>query len=580
MAETPSEPDPVQPAKKRVMGGRPTLPKVVGTAPAPGEWEEVPENPDLVHGISVDPTKVTGGIQFEHACCKAVRPNPEDADLGGAAQMRDEPYMTWQGPIKPTAIFGLWALAAGAACGLAFAFEFFWRIHIGMWIGIGVFVAIAIYVIVSFFVTSSALRNVQLAAHRHVDEPKLERGHLFHATLDTQGSNVPGWLRIRISDQVAPGLRPVEQPNLEGAGRVTYKVRPQGRGLLTFSGLDVGARSFDGLWTAEQEWRLRTTVEVSPSLIAVTWKALVGGYIPFDQSTPSCIVKLFRDIETEVTREMQPGDKMRDVNWKFFARMGKMIVRQRSSEGETTILLAFDCTQTMLMDQAGFRNLDLAVEISQEFADSGLKRNHEVGMIAFSDTRVLDHVRPTRAKIQYKRLLKHFENLANHHLPEEGEEPIEILITGDPENLRLAFGQGLKQRNTAGLTIIFFTDLQGTPDEIIQTISKAAGSGQKVAVMLMPEPKLKPIYPGQRQDEMTMRGIAHTNKMRELLIANGCEFIEINPHPEDFSLQTPAEAKGDVENGTAKPGEKGLQKLQSWHGQSGTSGGGKYWENK
>lgn len=564
MAETPvSAPDPSNPGKKRVMGGRPPLPRVVGQAPNMADWEEVAES-ELVHGISVDPTKMPAGISFEHACCKAVRPNPEDPDVGGAIQhLRDEPYMTWQGPLKPTALFGMWAVGMGLAFIAAFGLAWL-NVVIGFWITLGLGLAILVYVIVSFAVTSGALRSIRLAARRHVDEPKLERGHLFHATLDTNGSMIPGWLRICISDQVAPGLRPVEQPLLEGAGLIKYKVRPQGRGLLTFAGLDVAARSFDGLWTADQEWRLRTTVEVNPSLIAVTWKALVTGYAPFDQATPSCIIKLYRDIETEVTREMQPGDKMRDVNWKFFARMGKMIVRQRSSEGETTILLVFDCTPTMLMDQAGYRNLDLAVEISQEFADAGLKRNHEVGMIAFNDQRVLDHVRPTRAKIQFKKLLKHFENLANHHLPEEGEEPVEIMITGDPENLRLAFGQGLKQRNTAGLTIIFFTDLQGTPDEIIQTISKAAGSGQRVAVMLLPEPKLKPVYPGQRQDELTMRGIAHTNKMRELLIANGCEFLEVNPHPEDFSLRTPAEEKADVEAGGGTPG---LANLGGWHGQ-------------
>ncbi len=59
--------------------------------------------------------------------------------------------------------------------------------------------------------------------------------------------------------------------------------------------------------------------------------------------------------------------------------------------------------------------------------------------------------------------------------------------------------------------------------------------------MLMPEPKLKPIVPGQDQSELMMRGVAHTNKMRELLIANGCEFIEINPHAEDFSLRAPGD---------------------------------------
>lgn len=578
-----TEPTPAGP--KRVIGGRPELPKVVGRPAAPPRtfkpgplpsaadsvaaegWQEVDEDgnpvgsapgapgaPGSPEAPLAGPAKVTGmtvvpgsprppeSVDFEHACCKAVRQNPDDPDPLGAPDepqqelQKTEPYLTWQGPLKPTARFGIVAALGGVLCAVAAVLGAMGMVIAALAVSAAAALVI-LYIVASGAIASAATRRIAIQAHRHIVDPKLERGKLFHATLDTNGSHVPGAVRVEITDQLAPGLRPVERPLLTGAGRVTYKVRPQGRGLLTFAGLDVKVTSFDGLWLADQQWRLRTTVEVETSMAGTMWKALVTGYIPFDQSTPSAIVKLYRDIETEVVREMAAGDKMRDVNWKYFARMGKMIVRQRSSEGETTILLTIDCTQTMLMDQAGYRNLDMAVEIAHEMADAGLRRNHECGLLAFNEARILDHVRPTRAKVQIKRLTKHLQNLANHHLPEEGEDPVEILIAGDPENLRLGMGQGFKQRNTASLTMIFFTDLQGTPDEVIQTVSKAAQSGTRVVIMLMPGPKLKPVTPGKKEDDYSLRSQAHTNKMRELLIANGCEFQEVHPTAEDFKLE-------------------------------------------
>lgn len=576
---------------KRVMGGKPVLPRVIGRpVPPPGEagtgdggadgftdtWEEVPDlpgddssagwetvddgQPMLVEGVKYVPglSEVPkDSVNFEHVCCRAVRPNPDDPDPDGAViATRAEPYLTFQGPVKPTARFGVFLVVVSLAFVAAFVLSLF-GLDIGILIAVGVGLAVLLYMAASLLIVRSAMRGIQLAATRHVMEPKLERGKLFHATLDTAGSRIPGSVHARISDQQAPGLRPVEQPLLEGAGKISYMVRPQGRGLLTFAGLDVAITSSDGMWISDQKWALRTTVEVAPSLPAITWKALVTGYAPFDQSTPSSVVKLYRDIETEVVRDLAAGDKLRDVNWKLFSRLGKMIVRQRTTEGETTILFIIDGTQTMMLDQAGYRNLDMAVEVAQEMAEAGLRRNHEVGLLAFNEQCILDHVRPTRAKIQIKRIIKHLQNLANHHVPGEGEDPVEVIILGDPENLRLGLGQGLKQRNTANMTVIFFTDLQQTPEEIVQGISKAAQSGTRVAIMLMPSPKLKPVV-GGKSDDLELRGIAHTNRMRELLIANGCEFMELNPNSDDFALraETPPEPKAkaaQVKTPGAKP---------------------------
>ncbi|MFO1532179.1 MAG: DUF58 domain-containing protein [Thermoplasmatota archaeon] len=543
--------------KKRVMGGKPTLPKVVGRPVAPagevpveadplpdGEWQDETPWTQVVQGISVAPGTALAkdAVAFHHECCKAVRPNPEDPDPTGAVEeIRQEPYLTWQGPLKPTARFGA-ALGVVGFLGLGATILGLLGANVLMLVLLGISGVLALFLVLTFFMSNSAVKNIQIRAVRHVIEPKIERGKLFHATLDTTGTVVPGLLNVEIADQHAPGLRPVEKPALDGAGRIHYRVRPQGRGLISFSGLDVRAVDVMGLWIGEAEWRLRTTVEVDASLPAIAWKARVTGYAPFDNSTPQAIVKLYRDIEYEDSRPFQPGDRMKDIDWKRMAINNQMIVRKRYTDPDTTLLLVIDGGKSMLQDQAGYRNLDLGVEIAQEFAEAALKRNDKTGMLAYNEERIVDHVRPTRSKIQFKKLVAHFQKMADHHLPEEGEDPIEILIAGDPENLRLGFGYGLRQRSTSAMTIIVFSDLQTTPEEIVQSIAKAAGSGQRVVIMLLPGPKLKAVTAARRdldEQEMELRGEAHTNRMRELLIANGCEFVEVNPTEDDFKLDVP-----------------------------------------
>ena len=479
--------------------------------------------------------------RFGHACCHAVRPNPLDTEFPGG---RPEPYVVDQTILKPTMLIGVWLALAGIAGTLAWILSYN-NLPIGAIASAAVAGGVVLYIFLSFLIANGAQKNIRLQAVRHIDEANIERGRIFHATLDTGGSFIPGSLRVTVTDQNAPGIRPVEHPQVPAGGSVKYRVRPQARGLVSFKGLEVEVRSGDGLWQQERQYRFRTTIQVAPSLSAVSWNATLSGYVPFGLGTPDFLVKLYRDVETEINRPYMPGDRMKDIDWKRMAISNQMVIRRRESESETTILLAFDMGATMLMDQAGFRNVDLAVEVATELMTWGLRRNHEVGLIAFNENEIVDHVRPTRAKIQIKTLQEHVRYLADHHLPEEGEKPPKIRITGNPENLRMGLGYGLKQRNTAGITVILFSDMQSIHEDIVQGLSKAAESGQRVLSLFMAGPKLRPVSAKGLATEI--RGEDHTNKMRELLLARGVQFIELNPYDHDTSLLTEEEMEVMVE---------------------------------
>ncbi|MHB8633301.1 MAG: DUF58 domain-containing protein [Thermoplasmatota archaeon] len=525
-----------------------TLPSVEGVpidpATIPPEAGVGPTGKPLVPGATVpeDTWLPAESVAFEHACCKAVRPNPDDPDVPSGPP---EPYLTWQSPVRATAASGILILGAGLLLATGVVLRIFDIADVVDYFLMGVAAVLFVYLILSRISFGITAKRLEVAATRHIMDEKLERGKLFHARLDTLGTRVPGMLRARILDKISPGLRPIDEPRVDGQGSIHYKVRPQGRGLLTFDGLSVELRS-PVLWRQDRDYRLRTTVEVLPSLVAGSWRAILSGYVPFGLSAPQSLVKLYREVEHEQVKDFGLGDRPKDIDWKYFARSGsdKLIVRRRWTEPEQSILMAFDCGASMTVDQAGFRTLDMALELAHEFLTYGLRRNHEVGLFAFDETHVIDHVKPTRKKTQAAAVVEHLRHVGNHHLREPGEKPVKIQMTGDPQNLRMGISNALKQRQTAMMTVLLFSDLQTTPEEIVQAVSKAATSGMRACVFLLPPPKLMPIHAhkklqdqieeqqGQAEDER--RSIDHTNRMRELLLANGVDFQEI--HPEDAEL--------------------------------------------
>ncbi len=473
-------------------------------------------------------------------------PVPEDElPPSQRRELPQEPFLEHATAMRPTALFGLYLGIGGILGILSFVFAFYnfaaWTYYVSAIVA----AVILLYLGISLMAAKSAAEQVRIQAERTVESEKLERGRLMHVTMNNEGSFVPSGLRAIISDQKAPGLRPVEPPTIEGVGEVRYKVRPQARGDLSFTGVDVRLRSRNGLWVQDQSWRIRTPVEVGPSTAAISWNAILSGYVPFDKDAPKDLVKLYREVEQEEQRDYLPGDRMKDVDWRRYAISGKMTIRRRWVDPETTIMFMLDMGQSMLMDQAGFRNLDLAVEVMEELMTWGLSRNHEVGFVAFNEERIIDHVRPTRAKVQQKILKDHLQLVCDYkHEDEWGEDgPPEITLIGDPENLRLGLGNAIKKRNTAGCTLILFSDMQTIHEDIVHAISKSAESGLPTIGMFMPPPSLRPYRLDDKAaaEEFELRGEEQAHGMRDLLLARGAEFLEVNPFPEETALFTEEE---------------------------------------
>ncbi|MCY2960244.1 MAG: DUF58 domain-containing protein [Planctomycetota bacterium] len=123
--------------------------------------------------------------------------------------------------------------------------------------------------------------------------------------------------------------------------------------------------------------------------------------------------------EFDTLRDHVPGDEVRLVDWKAFARRGRPIVRQYREERGQELVVAIDCGRRMAATTSedvprsgsratvarGMTKLDHALDAALQLAAVALEHGDRVGAIAF-DADVIAWIPPARGRAQFARLRK------------------------------------------------------------------------------------------------------------------------------------------------------------------------------
>jgi len=121
--------------------------------------------------------------------------------------------------------------------------------------------------------------------------------------------------------------------------------------------------------------------------------------------------------EFDTLRDHVPGDEVRLVDWKAFARRGRPIVRQYREERGQELVVAIDCGRRMGATTSedvprgrarpgvarGMTKLDHALDAGLQLAAVALEHGDRVGAIAF-DADVIAWIPPARGRAQLARL--------------------------------------------------------------------------------------------------------------------------------------------------------------------------------
>lgn len=155
-------------------------------------------------------------------------------------------------------------------------------------------------------------------------------------------------------------------------------------------------------------------------------------------------------VEFASHREYSPGDDLRHVNWKLFARQKRLYVKEFDAETNLNLYLMLDVSGSMECAGGGIGKLAYGSALCAALAHLALKQRDAVGITLYADE-VLAHLEP-RAKPQQL---------------EEVFRTIESIKARPPSDAGRALQQAAQLARHRGL-VVLISDLFDDLDAIIQ----------------------------------------------------------------------------------------------------------------
>ena len=192
---------------------------------------------------------------------------------------------------------------------------------------------------------------------------------LLSAIRDDGG--LQGYTRWAAALRRRAGARPraVALPDIPAGGRIEVSIewRPLRRGYVRLAGYALLRPDPLGLFHARKRIALRESVLVIPKRYPVNWAAWTGELRDkpggLSQAASTSGVEEFASL-----REYRPGDPLRHIDWKGWARLGVPIVKEYF---ETCFVRQALILDTWLPSQAQQARFEAAVSVAASFVAAG-----------------------------------------------------------------------------------------------------------------------------------------------------------------------------------------------------------------
>lgn len=137
------------------------------------------------------------------------------------------------------------------------------------------------------------------------------------------------WLRRLRAVEVAPGPIPPLEPGQ--AAEVALELKPVHRGTAVFEGFGVSRSEPLGLWRALRDLDAEQALVVLPRIYPVEWPAF-GGSRHYQPGGISLASRVGDSEEFRALRDYRPGDPLRAIHWRSWARTGHPVVKEHQEE--------------------------------------------------------------------------------------------------------------------------------------------------------------------------------------------------------------------------------------------------------
>lgn len=222
-------------------------------------------------------------------------------------------------------------------------------------------------------------------------------------------------------------------------------------------------------------------------------------------------------VEFAEHKEYRPGDELRHVDWKAYAKLDRYYVKQFEQESQLTVYLVLDTSASMDFAGGGLRKLDYAAMALAAVAHLAVAQQDKVGLVASGD-RSVEVVVPARARTTHQGdLLSVIEGLLARG--GRGDESPAAALRKVAE---------LCRRRRA--LVIVASDLFDADSEVTEALTDLRAQRHDVSVLHVLDPHEQTFpYQGLTQFESLESGqrmLTNPTAIREQYLARMKEFLE------------------------------------------------------
>jgi uncharacterized protein (DUF58 family) len=125
-------------------------------------------------------------------------------------------------------------------------------------------------------------------------------------------------------------------------------------------------------------------------------------------------------VEFNTHREYCPGDDLRHVNWKLYARQKRLYVKEYDAETNMNLYIMLDVSNSMTCASTGVSKLDYAASLAAALSHLALKQRDAVGLMLFGDN-VESCLTPRANLHQLNEILRAIANTSAQPATESGK---------------------------------------------------------------------------------------------------------------------------------------------------------------
>jgi uncharacterized protein (DUF58 family) len=180
-------------------------------------------------------------------------------------------------------------------------------------------------------------------------------------------------------------------------------------------------------------------------------------------------------VEFAEHKEYSPGDELRRVDWKAYAKLDRYYVKQFEQESQLTVYLVLDASASMAFSGGGMAKLEYGGLVLAALAYLVIQQQDKVGLIACGD-RALETLVPPRARTSHL-----------HDLMSVLESIIARGATGD-ESPAAALARIAELTRRRRALIVLASDLFDPDDDTLRMLAQLRAQRHDVSVLHILDP--------------------------------------------------------------------------------------------